>query len=95
MAKLSDDKVETFRLVHGEMIGRSGEVKNIQFGHAWIEAGDMVIDPGNDLRRKPQIAPKKLYYNYHRVIEKSIRRYTQKEMYGAGRKTGGNYGPWK
>ena len=67
------------RLVHGEVMGQ-GPLAGVGFGHAWVEDGDMVIDPSND---KLTRMPKQLYYllgkidridNVHRYDVPTFRR---------------------
>lgn len=94
MAKISNE-VHHYRLVHGEMIKMNNENNGIRFGHAWIEKNnEFVIDLRHDLRRKPLVVPKNIYYDQFHVIEKTVRKYTQKEMWEIGRKAGGHFGPW-
>lgn len=95
MSKLSDEEKHRYRLVHGDMIGTTGEVAGIQYDHAWVERdGDTVIDLKHDLRKKPMILPKDVYYAMFNVVEETMKKYTQKEMYFVGYAAGAHYGPW-
>jgi hypothetical protein len=94
LEKIPDGEADSFWLVHGDMVGKAGDVKNTQFGHAWIENEDVVIDPGNDLRRKPKVYSRDAYYRLNNVIENSLKRYTKKQMYEVGLRSGGHFGPW-
>jgi hypothetical protein len=79
---------QNLTLVHGEVIGQ-GAIAGIQYGHAWVEDGDTVIDisSGRDIR-----IPKFLYYAVGN-IEKTIR-YTPEETRKMLLKYE-HYGPWK
>ena len=74
-------------LVHGIVTGQ-GPIRGIQYGHAWVEDGDEVIDKsrGRDIRM-----PKVLYYALGNVSETV--RYTPDEARRKMLDTG-TYGPW-
>jgi hypothetical protein len=41
--------IKCYKLCHGEVLGKVGEVKGLWFGHAWIEMNEQVlIDPSNN-----------------------------------------------
>ncbi len=63
-------------LVHGIVTGQ-GPIRGIQYGHAWVEDGDTVIDvsSGRDLRM-----PKPIYYALGNIDETQTVRYTSEEM---------------
>lgn len=61
------------RLVHGLVTGQ-GAIAGIRYGHAWVEVGDMVIDPSNGrllhLRREH-------YYFLGQIRESELTRYSR------------------
>jgi len=59
-------------LVHAIIIGQ-GPIEGVEHGHAWIEDGDTVFDPANNIR-----LPKDEYYALAR-IQKAVK-YTFKEL---------------
>ena len=76
-------------LVHGIVTGQ-GPIRGIQYGHAWVEEGDEVIDNSNGRNLR---LPKILYYALGNIDPESTFRYTMEE---ARRKIldNGNWGPW-
>ena len=78
--------------MHAVVIGTGGEAEGIEYGHAWIEVGDMVFDQSNGRDMK---VPKDMYYRIGQVsTEKGkMYRYTEQE---ARKKMldSGHYGPW-
>ena len=74
-------------LVHGIVTGQ-GDIAGIQFGHAWVEDGDMVIDTSNG--RDIQL-PKQLYYALGNI--ETTKRYTMEKAMEKMLKIG-HYGPW-
>jgi hypothetical protein len=74
-------------LVHGIVTGQ-GPIRGIQYGHAWVENGDEVIDKsrGRDIH-----LPKAVYYALGNISETI--RYTPEETRRKLLDTG-NYGPW-
>jgi hypothetical protein len=60
-------------LVHGIVTGQ-GPISGIQYGHAWVEDGDTVIDLSNGRNLQ---SPKALYYALGNISE--TRRYSVEE----------------
>ena|SRR5258706_2373266 len=92
MNKLIPDEKENARLVHGKIVGITGSVRDVRFGHAWVEVGDIVYELPKG-KRKPRITKKDTYYKTYMVSD--TKKYTHQEMYQIGLKNGGNYGPWE
>jgi hypothetical protein len=62
-------------LVHGYVRGSSGELKDIKFGHAWLEGNDFVLDCGSaELRHI--LVPVDHYYASWRINSEECHRYT-------------------
>ena len=81
---------KNMRLVHGEVTGQ-GSLAGVNYGHAWVEDGNTVIDKSNgkDLR-----IPKAVYYalggidhndNLHKYTPEEFRRKVSKHEH---------WGPW-
>ena len=88
---IGDDKL---RLVHG-LVNGQGELSGIVYNHAWVESGNEVIDPSlKNQGRSNYKFPKPIYYAIGGMREKTVFRYTHKEM---SRKMldVGTYGPWE
>jgi hypothetical protein len=85
-AKLGPDA----RLVHGLVTGQ-GPVAGIRFGHAWVEVGDMAIDPSNG--RLIRLL-RQHYYFLGQIRENELTRYTHAEIRGKMLDFL-HYGPWK
>jgi hypothetical protein len=77
-------------LVHGEVTGQ-GKIKNIKYGHAWIEDGDMVID--NSQGRHIEL-PKMVYYALGNIEPEKTFRYTLEQMRKKILDTE-HWGPWE
>lgn len=75
-------------LVHGTVTGQ-GPIAGVRYGHAWVEIGDVVIDPSN---RRFVVARKSVYYAAGEITE-SVERYTFLEAARQMLETG-HYGPW-
>lgn len=92
LKRVSKEEAHRYRLVHGEVFS---EEVGFRYGHAWVEKdNNIVLDMRNDLRKKPLESPKETYYSENKVDEKTVKRYTQKQMWEVGAKEGGHYGPW-
>ena len=76
-------------LVHGTVTGQ-GPIAGIRYGHAWIEAGDVVLDPSNG---RLVCARKSTYYAAGEIRE-PVARY---DFEAAARQMleTRHYGPWK
>ena len=75
-------------LAHGTVTGQ-GPVAGIRYGHAWIEIGDVVLDPSNG---RFVVARKSAYYAAGQITE-PVARYTFAEAAREMIETG-HYGPW-
>ena len=76
-------------LVHGTVTGQ-GPVAGIRYGHAWVEVGDVVLDPSNG---RFVVARKPAYYAAGEINE-PVMRYTFAEAAREMIETG-HYGPWE
>ena len=76
-------------LVHGTVTGQ-GPIAGIRYGHAWIEIGDVVLDPSN---RRLVCARKSAYYAAGEIRE-PLSRY---DFEAAARQMleTRHYGPWE
>ena len=76
-------------LVHGIVSGQ-GDLSGVEFGHAWIEEGNMVLDYSNG---KEIEMPKQLYYKIGKINPNKTYRYnveeTRKKILESG-----HWGPW-
>lgn len=79
-------------LVHSYATGTGVQNKGIRFSHAWIEDGDIVIDP-SESKTDPIIARKEKYYMAGKIKADEGVRYTIDEMIDKMTKHE-NYGPW-
>jgi hypothetical protein len=62
-------------LVHGFVLGDSGELKDKRFGHAWLEGNEYVVDCGS--REKEHLLERRdVYYKFWRINPEECRRYT-------------------
>ena len=80
---------EDLTLVHGIVSGQ-GELTGIDYGHAWVEDGNIVIDKANGRDLK---IPKQVYYSIGNIEKSKTYRYTIRET----RKKivdSGHWGPW-
>ena len=77
-----------YTLVHGVVTGQ-GPVDGIEFCHAWVEDGNMVID--NTQSPSMSKLPKQLYYAIGNI--QITRRYNYTKTLEAINKYG-TYGPW-
>jgi hypothetical protein len=62
-------------LVHGLIVGDSGDIKDQKFGHAWIEGNDYVLDCGS-AEKSHLLVERDVYYKYWRIDPAECRRYT-------------------
>jgi hypothetical protein len=84
-------KDKRLRLVHGEVRGQ-GPLDGVQYGHAWVEDGNTVIDVSNGRDIK---MPKALYYAIGGIDQiGNMKRYTAEEFRKKVMKTE-NWGPWE
>ena len=76
--------------MHGEVRGQ-GPLDGVQYGHAWVEDGNTVIDVSNGRDIK---MPKALYYAIGGIDQiGNMKRYTAEEFRKKVMKTE-NWGPW-
>lgn len=78
---------EDWTLVHGRAVVQGGKFKGMDFGHAWAEKDDVVMDTESGLR-----IPKDLYYRVGEVGE--TKRYTFNQAREMAVKHG-HYGAWE
>jgi|KBSMisStaDraftv2_1062788.scaffolds.fasta_scaffold663716_2 hypothetical protein len=78
----------TMTLVHGVVTGTGGEVEGKEFGHAWVELGDLVFEVANG---RKQAVPREAYYAAGQVG--MTRRYDAQEAL-TQMLTTGHWGPW-
>jgi hypothetical protein len=62
-------------LVHGFVVGRSREIKDIKFGHAWIEGNGFVLDCGS-AEKVHALVPLDRYYEFWSIKPEECHRYT-------------------
>jgi len=74
-----------YKLVHGIVTGQSA-ISGIQYGHAWVEDGDMVID-----NTVPIKIPKVVYYAIGNI--EYVKSYNSTDVWKMLDKFG-TYGPW-
>lgn len=79
--------VPGFLVAHGTVVGQ-GPVSGVQFGHAWIEIGDTVIDMSNGLNATMQVDA---YYALGKITD--VSKYTAREAMNLMVETG-HFGPW-
>ena len=79
---------QRYTLVHGVVTGQ-GAVSGIQYGHAWVEDGDTIIDM--TLPPQMQRLPKPAYYAIGHI--KITRRYGPDDVLEMLDEYG-TYGPW-
>ena len=75
-------------LVHGTVTGQ-GPIAGVRYGHAWVEVGDVVLDPSNG---RFVVARKSTYYAAGEITE-PVARYAFREAALWMLETG-HYGPW-
>jgi len=82
------------RLVHGEVIGNKPgtETYNKPIGHAWIEMGNVVIDP-SDHFEWPKIFDKTTYYEMAQIEVTNLKTYSIADAITKAA-TNITYGPW-
>jgi len=74
-------------LVHGFIVGRSGDLENVKFGHAWLEGNGCVLDCGSE-EKLYQVVPREVYYDFWRINPADCRYYTIEEARDQMLKTG-------
>jgi hypothetical protein len=65
-------------LVHGFIVGRSGELQDQKFGHAWLEGNEWVMDCGS-AEKLHQVVRRQEYYDFWRINPSECRHYTLHE----------------
>jgi hypothetical protein len=65
-------------LVHGSILGDTGDIKDQKFGHAWIEGNGFVVDCGS-VKKAPLLVERDVYYQYWRIDSNECHRYTIQE----------------
>lgn len=78
-------------LVHGVITGQ-GAIEGIQYVHAWIEIGDMVIDTTISLFKNG--FPRDAYYGLARVDESRVFKYDRFQVSDKAMEYQ-TYGPWE
>lgn len=81
---------KTLRLVHGEVTGQ-GSLEGVNYGHAWVEDGNTVIDVSNGKNLR---MPKAVYYALGGIDQNdNLHKYSPREFQ---RKVTGHehWGPW-
>lgn len=86
---IKDSKV--ISLCHGKVIGAKGsKIEGITFDHAWIEAGDLLIDHSGG--KIIQVYKKRLY-DTGKILKDTVIKYNPKETLKLINKFE-HYGPW-
>jgi hypothetical protein len=62
-------------LVHGFVLGESGDLKDRKFGHAWLEGNGFVVDCGS-AQKEHSLVPREQYYQFWRINPAECRHYT-------------------
>jgi hypothetical protein len=62
-------------LVHGSILGDSGDIKDQKFGHAWLEGNGYVVDCGS-AEKSHLLVERDVYYQYWRIDPNECHRYT-------------------
>jgi hypothetical protein len=83
-------KNKNLLLVHGEVTGQ-GKIHGVQYGHAWIEDGENIIDVS---QRKFLQIPKIIYYSIGQIDESKVFKYSYKDLLKKTLQTG-HWGPWE
>ncbi len=65
-------------LVHGFIVGQSGELKDKKFGHAWLEGNSFVLDCGSE-ELLHQVVLRQKYYQFWQINPAECRQYTLEE----------------
>jgi hypothetical protein len=68
-------------LVHGMVVGDTGEIKDKRFEHAWLEGNGFVMDCGSAVKEHTLLT-RDAYYEYWRIKPDECRRYTFQEAIG-------------
>lgn len=91
-----ENEIPNALMVHGVLHGR-GDLKDWVYGHAWIEIGDIVVQPVKQGGEKTYglafVDRKESFYKRYKVNEKKLVRYTKKEALDKSVESG-NFGPW-
>ena len=83
-------KNKTMRLVHGEVSGQK-HLKGVNFGHAWVEDGGLVIDVSNG---SENTYPKGIYYEAGRINENNNFHMYDAEQFRRKILEAQHWGPW-
>ena len=79
-----------FRLCHGQVLGKTGDVDGLWFEHAWIEInGDVLLDFSNGNKIVTRVDALK-----DRIKAETVKRYTPEEASKLILKHE-HYGPWE
>jgi hypothetical protein len=65
-------------LVHGFVLGDSGDIKDQRFGHAWLEGNGYVVDCGS-AEKSHLLVERDVYYQYWRIDPSKCHRFTIQE----------------
>ena len=76
------------KLCHGWPTLTGGPYTGAVYGHAWIEIGSLVLDPGSE---KP--IPKEMYYRIGKIDQETVATYSKTEAYLKMMETD-TLGPW-
>jgi hypothetical protein len=79
---------DALKLVHGEVTGQ-GPIEGLRYGHAWVEAGDWVLDHSNG---KELCVPREVYYRVGEIAD-NRHEYDLKTARHLMMETG-HFGPW-
>ena len=83
-------------LVHGFVLGDSGDIKDVRFGHAWLEGNGYVVDCGS-AEKSHLLVERDVYYQYWRIDPSDCHRYSIQEatefILSTGSDSGWRQGP--
>ena len=65
-------------LVHGFVLGDSGDIQDKKIGHAWLEGNGYVVDCGS-AEKSHLLVERDVYYQYWRIDPDECHRYTIQE----------------
>jgi hypothetical protein len=65
-------------LVHGFVLGDSGDIKDKKIGHAWLEGNGYVVDCGS-AEKSHLLVERDVYYKYWRIDPNECHHYTLQE----------------
>ena len=61
------------------MVGAGNGIDGIRYAHAWVEIGDVVIDPSINLE-EPRVIRKESYYKVGKIKKQDTKRYSHRQM---------------